>query len=225
MKSHPSLPANLRFLQPFVNRLAKLSSDRLDENVDASPLEAALRKRIRGLDVRQARTRLDDDRRVLESWLKASASSEHPAHWVLGFLASRGLAGHLLAPPEKPAPVPRVHFEPPAGWEARREVKSGSLNCRKGRLYAGISAMDKAVFESTLLFGFGPARESEVQFGAAKGKKFVRRGSEPVVKQLDYCLAVPGGFVMILLTGPIDRDFDEAPFEAQLHTLRVSESA
>ena len=62
------LPEPLRYLQPFANALAKLQPDELNEDVDASRLEAALRKRIRDLDLEDAEARLEEDRELLEGW-------------------------------------------------------------------------------------------------------------------------------------------------------------
>jgi hypothetical protein len=50
-KKPPSLPHSLSYLQPFVNALAKLPPEQLNEDVDASRLDSALRKRVRGLEL------------------------------------------------------------------------------------------------------------------------------------------------------------------------------
>jgi hypothetical protein len=44
------LPEPLRYLQPFANALARIPAEDLNEDVDGSRLEAALRKRARDLD-------------------------------------------------------------------------------------------------------------------------------------------------------------------------------
>jgi hypothetical protein len=49
-KKPAPLPEPLRYLQPFANALAKLPTEDLNVDVDASRLDAALRKRVRGLD-------------------------------------------------------------------------------------------------------------------------------------------------------------------------------
>jgi hypothetical protein len=94
------LPERLRYMQPFVRSLSKLSPENLNEDVDTSRLEAALRKRIRGMDSEAAEEALASDRALLESWLQTSAAPNHPAHWVLGFFSFPDLAEHLVRPPE-----------------------------------------------------------------------------------------------------------------------------
>jgi hypothetical protein len=44
-------------------------------------------------------------------------------------------------------------------------------------------------------------------------------------KQVDYVLAVPGGFVAIRLGTMTGANFDESSLESKLHTLRLSASA
>src|SRR5438445_4726442 len=50
------LPTPLRYLHPFLKSLAKLPPDQLNEDLDPTPLESALRKRLRGLDEQSAKT-------------------------------------------------------------------------------------------------------------------------------------------------------------------------
>jgi len=44
------LPEPLRYLHPFLKSLTKLPPDQLNEDLDPTPLESALRNRLRGLD-------------------------------------------------------------------------------------------------------------------------------------------------------------------------------
>ena len=70
--------------------------------------------------------------------------------------------------------------------------------------------------------GEGRIDEHDVQFGAVTGKKYLRLQTAPVQgRQLDYVLAVPGGFASIMLCRTDGREFDEIPFQAQLGTLRM----
>jgi hypothetical protein len=87
-KTPTHLPEPLRYLQPFANALSKLSPEDLNEDVDASRLEAALRKRVRGMDEEGADAELAKDRKLLERWLEGKPN--HPAHWIRGFLLSPG---------------------------------------------------------------------------------------------------------------------------------------
>src|SRR5829696_7933767 len=114
-KKPAPLPDSLRYLQPFANALAKLPPEDRNEDVDASRLEAALRKRVRGLDEEAAEAELTNDRNLLERWLKADRN--HPAYWILGFLLSPDLATHLTRPPEPPPRGPEMAFKAPGGWK------------------------------------------------------------------------------------------------------------
>src|SRR5690242_2825391 len=68
-KKPAALPEPLHYLQPFANALAKLPPEDLNEDVDVSRLDAALRKRVRGLNEEAADAELARDRDLLERWL------------------------------------------------------------------------------------------------------------------------------------------------------------
>jgi hypothetical protein len=229
MKTQQSLPDELRYLQPFVRWLGKHSPDDVNESIDASRLERALRKRVSGLPIAEAQQRLDTDRHTLQSWLESCASEGHPAHWVLGFLMHPKLAKELLQTPAARPPEPIIECEPPAGWHVR--AIPYNLNLRKGKLGAFITAIGEFSFRHLQLPGIrvfvsgeGRVDECDVQFGEVTGKKYLRLQSAPVHgRQLDYVLAAPGGFASILLCRTDGQDFDELPFEAQLRTLRIRE--
>lgn len=123
-KSPAKLPQNLKYLQPFVAKLAKLPPDDLNEDVDPTPLMRLLQKRIKGLDARAASRALEADYVALEKWLADKPT--HPAYWILGVLFSPNLmdgldpqgvpgaeTGEREAPLEK---MPEIHFDAPAGW-------------------------------------------------------------------------------------------------------------
>jgi hypothetical protein len=228
LKTPRPFPDELRYLQPFVRWLGKQSAVALDESVDASRLERVLRKRVRGLPVVQAQQRLDADRDLLRSWLDACAPEGHPAHWVLGFLTHPDLARELLETPKAEPPQPTIHFEAPAGWQAR--AIPYNLNLRKGKLRAFITAINELSFHNLQVpgsrgfaSGQGCVEELDIQLGEVTGKKYVRRQTAPVqARQLEYVLAVPGGFASIMLCRVGGRELDELPFEAQLPTLRIA---
>src|SRR5262245_25725504 len=87
MAGHAKLPAELKYLQPFVTYLSRLPPEELDESVDSSKLDAALRKRIAGMSEDEADEALHGDWQILNDWLKGFDSSMHPAHWVWGYLS------------------------------------------------------------------------------------------------------------------------------------------
>jgi hypothetical protein len=227
MNTEKRLPDEIRYLQPFLRRLGRRSPDDLNECVDSSLLEEALRQRVRGLSIVEAQRQLNADRRTLHSWLASSALEANPAHWVLGFLSHSGLARELLrARSAKPA-EPVIELEPPPGWLMRSVPFN--LNLRKGKLRAFITAINEFTFRNLQLpasrvitSGEGRIDEQDVQFGKTTGKKYLRLQTVPVPwRQLDYVLAVPGGFASIMLCRTDGREFDEIPFEATLHTLRI----
>jgi hypothetical protein len=177
---------------PFVRSLSKLPPENLNEDVDASRLETALRKRIRGMDAEAAEEALASDRALLESWLQSSAAPNHPAHWVLGFLSFPDLAEHFVRPPEPLEQGPTINFEAPPGWKVK--VVPFEINLKRGKLVGVITAIDE--FSSQLRIqdhehtmanlmnasyqeqhappGKLATMESrDVTFGAAAGKKYI----------------------------------------------------
>ena len=229
MKTQQLLPDDLGYLQPFVRWLGKHSPVDLNESIDASRLERALRKRVRGLPVAEAQRRLETDRRTLQSWLESCALKGHPAHWVLGYLTHPNLARQLLQTPADQPPEAIIQFEPPAGWQVR--AIPFNLNLRKGKLEAFITAIGEFSFRNLQLPGArilapgdeGRFDDQDVQFGEVTGKKYLRLQTAPVPwRQVDYVLAVPGGFASIRLCRADGGEFDEIPFEEHLHTLRIS---
>ncbi len=239
-KTPTPLPDSLRYLQPFANALAKLPPDALNEDVDASRLEAALRKRVRGLDEEAAEAELARDRDRLEHWLKDKP--DHPAHWIRGFILSPTLATDLTQPVGPPPPGavepapqgPKIDFVPPEGWRVK-ELAPDLLQLKKGKLSGSVMAIDEGLFhqsqreretEWVVAPGVEATRDVQVaEYGNVSGKKYVYRRIAPDQwKRVDYVLSVPGGFAMAGVESA-GADFDEAPFEAQLPTVRLSASA
>jgi len=237
-KKPAPLPEPLRYLQPFANALAKLPQDDLNEDVDASRLDAALRKRVRGLDEEAADAELAKDRDLLERWLTDKA--DHPAHWIRGFLLSQDLAAHLTQPVEPPPRGPEMFFEAPTGWKVKKVPFR--LDLKAGKVIGSIMAIDELTFAHLqwqreramkapvpAMDGFpqpvieGTFDVSEISFEECCGRKYLSRMTSPARwKQVDYFLRVPGGFVSIRLGTMTGADFDESPLESKLHTLRLS---
>ena len=230
MKKFAPLPDGLRYLQPFVNSLAKLPADALNEDVDSARLDAALRKRLRGLTEVEADAVLSRDRDHLEAWLKASDSPDHPAYWVLGFLSFADLASQLTKPAEPPLRGPAISFASPDGWKVK--VVPFRLDLRRGKVWASITASDQLGFEVHCRLDEHWAAPPElnmtleskqVAFGPCQGKKFVITELVPAPwKSVRYALSVPGGYVSVDLGARDGADFDELPLEAALHTLQIS---
>lgn len=227
-KAHAPLPEPLKYLQPFVRSLAKLHPDELNEDVDASRLDAAVRKRLRGLSEGAAMEALSQDRDLLAHWLRTSAPNDHPAHWVLGYLSLPDLIDAQIRPPAPPPRGPAMHFEAPDGFKMK--IVPFRLDLKKGKLIAVISAIDQFTFDLLHRQGESWKAPPELQatrqiqpvtFGDSTGTKYVYRQVGPAPwKGVDYLLRVPGGFVSVKLSA-FGADFDEAPFESKLHTVRL----
>jgi hypothetical protein len=232
-KKPAPLPEPLRYLQPFANALAKLPPEDLNEDVDASWLEVALRKRVRGMDEEGADAELAKDRELFERWLEDKP--DHPAHWIRGFLLSPELSGNLTRPPEPPPRGPEMRFEAPTGWKVK--TVPFRLDLKAGKVIGSIMAIDEFTFDLLQLQREEAAKiqqpgvqatsdVSEVSFEQCNGKKYLHRMTAPAPwKQVDYVLRVPGGFVSIGLGTLTGVEFDESPLESKLHTLRLSASA
>jgi hypothetical protein len=239
-KKPAPLPEPLRYLQPFANTLANLPPDGLNEDVNAAPLEGALRTRIRDMDLEAAEAQLAEDRDQLEHWLEDKP--DHPAHWILGFILSPTLATDLtrpLEPPPRgdPEPVPhgpKVDFVPPDGWRVK-QLAPYLLQFKKGKLSGTVMAIDESLFHQTqrdregewvVAPGVEATRDIHVaQYGNVSGKKYVYRRIAPdPSKRVDYVLSVPGGFAMAGIEAA-GADFDESVLESALPTLRLSASA
>jgi hypothetical protein len=238
-KKHAPLPEPLQYLQPFANALAKRPPSELNEDIDPSRLEAALRKRIADLDLEAAEAKLAEDHDRLERWLEAHP--QHPAHWIAAYISSPTLAFDLSqsiepAPsmPAEPTPRgPKIDFVAPDGWRVK-QLAPYLLQVKKGKLSATVMAIDQSMFHQTqreresdwvVPPGVEATREIQVaQYGNVSGKKYVYRRIEPDPwKRVDYVLSVPGGFAMAGIEAA-GADFDEAPFEAQLQTVKLSAS-
>lgn len=237
------LPRPLRYLQPFVNKLARLGPEaHREQTIDAKPLDAALRKRIAGLDRRSAEAAVAEDRDLLKTWLKTTGGRDHPAYWALGYLSSGGLANDLRRPPPpkpkrplKPKQPRRsaIGFEPPDG----STVKAGTwrLDLKTTGFVGLIEGMDEAEYDDALRLikkirpaprPRGAPKETitttNIRRSGVSGKKHVKRWPTLALsKQVHYMLRVPGGGVTIVLDGRGKADFDELVLESKLHTLRV----
>jgi hypothetical protein len=226
------LPEALRYLQRFARSLEKLPPDGLNEDVDPSRLEAALRKRLRGLDADAARSELESDRALMAASLEAEAPPDHPAYWILGYILHPDLAIEMARPPEPPSHGPDLAFDTPDGWKVRSVPFQ--LYLRKGKLIGVITAIGRSTFELSLSqtnpWCIPPGQQDmgdclDVRFGAVAGRKYVHpRGTLIPHKRVRYVLSVPGGFADAMLDAA-GADFEEAIFESRLHTLRLSGTA
>lgn len=223
------LPESLRYLQAFANKLARLPPEKLNEDVDSSPLDSALRKRVRDMDEVAADAQLAEDRELLAIWLEDKP--DHPAHWIHGFLLDPDLATYLTQPPEPPERGPTIGFVAPGGWKVK--VVPFGLNLKKEKLIGTITVIEELSFdimqEQQKLWTTSPDMELTrtilpIQCGLVSGTKCVFRQTKPFPwNTVNYLLSVPGGFVSATLCAG-GASLDEGPFDDQLHTLQLTAS-
>lgn len=140
------LPEGLGYLQQFATALGRRSTESLNEELDPEPLIRAVRKRFKSEDRDSARAFFRSDVETLEAWLQEEGRSEHPAHWILGFLGSVEL-DELLDEPSSLAAGPTIEMDLPAGWKGKSAP--GSLTLSRGAVFASLFV---ATPESAALF-------------------------------------------------------------------------
>ena len=231
------LPERLSYLNLFRKKFASRPPEELDENSGAAPLMAAFSKRIGDLPIPEAICVLEGDRAVLEQWLSSLGEQGDPLHFALGFLltAAPEEVVTLLREEAKKPPEPRLRLqmELPPGARLRRVpggTESGKLVTWKG-LWLAIEAMPEDTVanlaEATCRDVARNYSVVAVNFGAVTGRKFVnaREDGQGFFKEAIYALAGPGGHVYASLSGigknVRTANWDEAPFEACFHTLRI----
>lgn len=229
------LPEKLKYLQPFVDSLSKLAPSDINEDIDPSLLEAAIRKRVEGLGEDAAVGLIANDRKILEQWLSAHSDADmHPAHWVLGYLSYFDFESEITPPSdlEIPSPFPKIHFDSPTGWKV--QDTPGYLGLTKAKHLIAISTIDE--IRNTIEFldkhvappGSLLAQSNcVIDCATVHGKKYVSRRviTKPSrylksCKLITYALEVPGGCVKISVVSP-DPNFDEQILESRLKSLRL----
>lgn len=229
------LPKELNYLDEVASVLARIPQDQINEDVDMDAIEAALRQRVKGMKLRDAISRLTEDRAILEQWLQQKGHKSSPAFLISIYMMRPGpLARQLLAPPLPPEP--EIVMETPEGWTSKASPRS--LEMKKGKLFCSIILYDRAGFEHVmwsvrhrkeLQWGsnnpwanLGVWSELPAQFGLCHGEKhhYAQTGKTNW-KSVEYGLEVPGGYVYVRVGHTSGKDFDETEVEQKLHTLKV----
>ena len=100
------LPKELAYLESAAKELAKIRPDELNEDVDVTKLESALRERVKDLKLRDAVSRLTEDHAILTQWLQETKTKDGAVFFIAAHLMRPGpLARQLLAQPPPPEPI------------------------------------------------------------------------------------------------------------------------
>jgi hypothetical protein len=236
--SSTDLPQRLRYLQPFRRKFASRPEEL--EYSGYAPLMALLSKRVRGLPPPEAENLLSLDLAALQEWLSDPPHQNDPLQFAFGVSLAASpadLVRFIREEAENPEPNFILHMKLPPGAKLRpidggRE--DGKVVMLKG-LWLVIGAVPKEAVggpASDNLFHLAPPdRWVPVHFGEASGHKHVNKKGDACgspFKEVTYALTVPGGHVhaTISAVGNVDPlNWDEAPFEACFHTLRVETKA
>jgi len=238
MPRAPQLPETLRYLQPFRRKFARVTPENLNDTSGPPVLMPLLYKRIHTLPLHEAAALLERDRTALEQWLAQLGDHADPLHFVQGVFITASAAELVALIKEEiekpPAPTVHVHMDLPNGAKLRRVPgadESEKLITLKGVWLIVRALPEEATKDLSPVADFAPyiiqRSEASVSFGLVTGIKylFVLEGWHTPHKRIVYALTVPGGHVQVSIT-PIgkkvnDEQWDEAPFEACFHTLRV----
>src|SRR5690349_11556529 len=194
-----ALPDELNYLRTAIAELSALPARELNEDVDLTSIETALRERIRGLNIREATDRIQRDCEALKHWARQSGNSKAATSFMIGVLSYRPgpLARRLLVPAQPSPREPTIIFEPPEGWSA--EPRPLSLQIRAGRKTIGAitiiddSSLQLLVHQNQIRdqresqvpnsnpFALrGEWTKSPVRFGETHGNKYLYRQTRPV---------------------------------------------
>ena len=80
------MPPRIRYLEPVRKQLAALDLDYIHEHTDLSVLRRVVRKRVRGLSEKVARTELQADAAELDKWLSTAGLPDKGLYFVLPIL-------------------------------------------------------------------------------------------------------------------------------------------
>ena len=237
-----SLPTQLGYLDSVLQKLRALPADEVNEDIDSTELESALRGRVSGLSIREAQDRLSEDRKALKVWFKEAGDPNGSGQWLIAFLSYMpgAMVRSLLAPPDaerpKPASRGRICVELPVGWSAKSDDSTSSLSLwRDGHQVGSIGIIKTTSLDfyrrryDSMTQGASPSEswlKSTVQFEDCLGVKYSYSRSAPVIlKSVRYVLEVPGGAVEACHgSDPGGQNFDEVAFEDAIKSVRVAEA-
>lgn len=222
-----SLPAELRYLEPFVRELIARNLDGIDEDTDTTGLSLLLKKRIEDASLEDAAAILVADRQRLDAWLQSH--NAHPGAFISAFLSEPDALASFLKtfqPPKGWKPV-RVRaksrrfvvMQSPPGFEVRREgtglfiYRGTEIGAREG---FGVGFEQKGPWKKLLdeVVQQDPRLKFEpVSFGHLKGRQLLRDGKPTTLFLSDG----KARFEVSVIDGNL------SPIVPYLHTLAVDE--
>ena len=238
------LPKRIAYLAPVIEQLATIVPDELNEDNEAAftLVRDAVRQRIAGHSRSKAERTLESDADALNAWLAQPGQEQSPAHFVSGaFLGILGYGGVEQlqgneAESKLPPPTCMVAMDPPEGFKTTSDclgwmvLKRGDLQVvvtpsldRPWNLLTDVPEGFYEAISATLGIEVPKVdmRDKNVSFGnLAKGKKrlcVINR--HEYLKNVDYVLEVPGGWVHVCAQSK--QDFDDSILESRFHTLHV----
>lgn len=222
-----SLPAELKYLEPFLRELLARELDGIDEDTDTTSLSLLLKNRVENCRPGEAAAILLADKQRLDDWLQSQDA--HPAAFISAFMSEpEALALFLktFRPPKgwKPRQVrakPRkfVVMEAPPGFEVRREgtglfiYRGIEIGAREG---FGVGLEKKGPWKKLLeeMVLQDPSLKFEpVAFGHLKGRQLLKDGKPTTLFLGDGKVR----FEVSVIDGNL------SPIAPYLHTLAVDE--
>lgn len=82
----PPLPSRMSYLQPFMDELFSLPPEDVNEDLDTSHLYQLLEKRVKGLSLAKAETRLTADRKAIRAWMEKDPDHRLVVNFVLAII-------------------------------------------------------------------------------------------------------------------------------------------
>ena len=214
MPRSSSLPAELKYLEPFRKQLAKLEPEEINENMDLSLLNNLFARRITGLSENDAIEALKSDYAALEAWLAVLERQNDSLIFLEAYLSvlagTPELIRELKAGTTASKTKPRVQMETPKGSRARN-LQHGVLKVVSHEEVLFIQPISKDDVEMyTVHFC---SSNPTVDIAGVSGFRF-HNGAN-----VEHIFQVTGGAVLCLISGPVE--LEKSRFAPYLRTIRV----
>lgn len=242
MSETPILSSELSYLQPIVDRLTELSDDEINENLDTSFIDQAVRDRFATYDPLTAEEEFEQHYRLLRLQCDELTDERAILPYLEGYLSSFLYNPEMLISPPEPPPKTgrRVVLDDAAakGFDIE-QLNESQLVMRRGDLCIVIDSLDEISFKTLTvnrdrwympddsLCVFNRNVEM-VRLGPVSGTRDLYVQTSPSYwKQVRYLLTVPGGLISVDACAgskednDFGKDFDIADFEGILESIHV----